>query len=304
MKGKSRLSLYGHLFLAVFFFAIAPADVFAVGEYDGIWIGTETINIPGYGVETETTGTVVYQKDANTLSFWDELLTSVDLVRSGSTWVLPSPKWITYQGYSVRVDSISVTFQSATSLTGTINLQLVDLGITASATLSHTKKACQAAAKDQTVANISGAIDSVRCYEITLPADTTDLNTETWGGTGDADLCTMYYRPDFDFYLSENASNKEQIAIPSPPPGKWYIILFGFEAYSGLNLLTTYTDNSSVQPISISGDQVFDLTDIILGLQIAAAVPTSLPIDMEADVNGDGRIGMEEVLYALREVGK
>lgn len=304
MKGKSRFGLYIHLFLAVFFFAIAPADVFALGEYDGIWVGTETINIPGYGVEIETTGTVVYQKDANTLSFWDEIVTSIDLVRSGNGWMLPSPQWVEYMGFTARIDSISVTFQSLTSLTGNIKMQFVALGITATATLSHTKRSCQALTKDQTVANISGAVDSVRCYETTLPVDSTDLNIETWGGVGDADLGTIFYRPDFNFYLSENSSNQEQIAIPSPPSGKWYFILFGSETYSGLNLHIAYTDNSTVRPVSISGDQIYDLTDIILGLQVAGAIPPSLPVDMESDVNGDGRIGTEEVIYALREVGK
>ncbi|NOR23590.1 MAG: PKD domain-containing protein [Desulforhopalus sp.] len=41
--------------------------------------------------------------------------------------------------------------------------------------------------------------------------------------------------------LSGNWTNEEQITLTSPNLGKWYLVLYGFESYSGLNLEVSYT---------------------------------------------------------------
>ena len=90
--------------------------------------------------------------------------------------------------------------------------------------LPHTKQACQNLTNGTTLSGISGAEDSLRCYELDLPSGSTDLDVQTWGGSGDCDLYLIYHRPDFDFYTSENWDNQEQITLATPYPGKWYVV--------------------------------------------------------------------------------
>ena len=68
-----------------------PESILAAGEYDGVWLGPMTITVPGVGTTTETTGSVFYQEDENKLHFYDFLFGTVELIKSGSQWVLPSP---------------------------------------------------------------------------------------------------------------------------------------------------------------------------------------------------------------------
>lgn len=238
MKKKS-LSKMAIVFLSLLILIInLPGIVFALGEYNGVWLGPETVTVPNYGSETEITGTVVYQEDQNTLNFWDPLFGSVDLIRSGNQWVLASPIWTTYMGYSAKITSVSITFPSTSSMTGKITAEVQ--GVIGIGTLSHTKQSCQNLANGVAISNISGAADSVRCYAINIPSGATNLDVQTWGGNGDCDLIQVYYRPDFDNYTSENSGNQEQITVASPPPGKWYIGVLGWESYSGVNLKASY----------------------------------------------------------------
>ena len=54
-------------------------------------------------------------------------------------------------------------------------------------------------------------------------------------------------------------------------------------------------------PGDINGDQIVNLADAILGLQILAMI-TPHEINRGADVNGDAKIGLPEVLYVLQHV--
>lgn len=236
MKSFLRMTI---IFLSLWILIINLSGiVFAAGEYDGVWLGPETITVPSYGLVTETTGTVIYQEDQNTLNFWDPMFGAVNLTKSGTQWILPSPIWTTYMGYSAQITSIRITFPSTSYLTGSITIEVQ--GVTGTGTLSHTKQSCQNLTNGTTLSGISGAEDSLRCYEIIVPAGATKLDVETWGGVGNCDLVQVYHRPDFDYYASENFGNQEQISVTSPPSGKWYIGLLGWEDYAGVNLKASY----------------------------------------------------------------
>lgn len=52
----------------------------------------------------------------------------------------------------------------------------------------------------------------------------------------------------------------------------------------------------------VNGDNHVDLVDLISALQIVSAISGSAP-DLEADVDGDTRIGMQEAVFILQEIG-
>lgn len=90
----------------------------------------------------------------------------------------------------------------------------------------------------------SGGEGSTTLYRITVPTGATRLTVTTSGGTGDLDL---YVRegaePTTSTYDCESAggNNEELCELDDPEAGTWYIMLEGFEAYSGASLLATVT---------------------------------------------------------------
>ena len=50
----------------------------------------------------------------------------------------------------------------------------------------------------------------------------------------------------------------------------------------------------------INTDGSVDILDAILGLQIINYIENTSPVDIVVDVNDDGQISIEEVLYALQ----
>ncbi len=70
-------------------------------------------------------------------------------------------------------------------------------------------------------------------------------------------------------------------------------------AFSGATYL--YTQKAQPESVSISGDTTFDLTDIILGLQILTNVAPSESVDVNADINNNNKIGLEEIIYSLEQ---
>ena len=65
-------------------------------------------------------------------------------------------------------------------------------------------------------------------------------------------------------------------------------------------------DMGAYEEFVIAGDVdvtgTIDLNDVILSFQVCAGMIPSLSLCTEADVNGDGTIGMEEVIYVLQNV--
>jgi hypothetical protein len=60
---------------------------------------------------------------------------------------------------------------------------------------------------------------------------------------------------------------------------------------------------ANVQPGDINGDGLIDMRDIILGLQVLVNSGSSSST-IDADVNGDRKIGWEEILYTLRQASQ
>ncbi len=93
------------------------------------------------------------------------------------------------------------------------------------------------------VTDLSGATGSEVYYKIDVPAGQSKLEIETSGGTGDMD---MYVRKDAKPTTSEwdhrpyVSGNNETVTINNPTAGTYYIMLRGYQAYSGVTLVATY----------------------------------------------------------------
>ncbi len=125
------------------------------------------------------------------------------------------------------------------------------------------------------VTGVSGAAGSDKLYSLDVPAGATGLKFVTSGGTGDADLYVKFgsapTTTTFDC-KSEASSNAETCNIATAQTGKYYVLVRGYAAYSGLSLTGSYTtggggtqtysntadftisDNATVDsPVSVSG---------------------------------------------------
>jgi hypothetical protein len=93
------------------------------------------------------------------------------------------------------------------------------------------------------VTGISGAAASEKFYRLIVPSGQTKLEFTISGGTGDADLYvkkgSLPTTADYDYrpYL---AGNNETVTINNPTGGDWFVMIRGYQAYSGLTLLATF----------------------------------------------------------------
>ena len=90
----------------------------------------------------------------------------------------------------------------------------------------------------------AGGEDSETLYRITVPSGATGLTITTSGGTGDLDLFVREGAEPIPSAFdcgSTGPDNDEVCEIEDPSAGTWYILLVGFEAYSGATLLATVT---------------------------------------------------------------
>lgn len=95
-----------------------------------------------------------------------------------------------------------------------------------------------------TVSSLSGTVDQMLNYYITVPAQANSLQIQTWGGDGDADLYVRYGAPpttDLYDYRPWLYGNDEEVTINNPQAGNWYIGIHGYTTFSGVSLKAQYT---------------------------------------------------------------
>jgi vibriolysin len=93
------------------------------------------------------------------------------------------------------------------------------------------------------VNNISGNKGSETHYFINVTSASRALSVKTSGGTGDVDLYVMYNeKPTTSKYNCRpyTSGNNETCTINLPQQGKYYIMLRGYENYSGVSLVANY----------------------------------------------------------------
>lgn len=91
---------------------------------------------------------------------------------------------------------------------------------------------------------LSGALDSETRYAITVPAGATNLKIVTSGGTGDVDVYVRFgSMPTTTTYdcRAYSPGNGETCTLAAPFAGTYYVLLVGYEAFSGVALVSSYT---------------------------------------------------------------
>lgn len=63
-----------------------------------------------------------------------------------------------------------------------------------------------------------------------------------------------------------------------------------------------WTGSGMTFPGDLNHDGKVNLADAVLALQIMAGIVPASPVFLDADVNGDRRIGMEEVIYIFDRI--
>lgn len=92
---------------------------------------------------------------------------------------------------------------------------------------------------NQILFDLGGTEDSQTFYYLDVPAHVNFLRIITLGGTGDVDLYVKFgEKPTLDRYDCRpyKDGNYEECQIVRPKPGRYYIMLHGYDAYSGLYL--------------------------------------------------------------------
>jgi subtilisin family serine protease len=110
--------------------------------------------------------------------------------------------------------------------------------------------AATALVNGQSLGNLSAGAGTVRNYYVDVPAGASNLTIRTDGGSGDVDLyvrqggqptaSTWDCRP----WLY---GNNETCTFPVIAPGRYYVLLHGYSAYSGASLLASYAVPQSLQ---------------------------------------------------------
>lgn len=103
-----------------------------------------------------------------------------------------------------------------------------------------------------TFTNIQGIAGSTAYYSITIPSNAKNLTIKIGGGSGDVDLYVKYGQSpttisyDCRPYL---VGNNESCSFPTPSAGTYYIMLKGFEPFSGVTLSASYQKSMNFTPI-------------------------------------------------------
>ena len=120
--------------------------------------------------------------------------------------------------------------------------------------------------------NITGTTGSETAFYIDVPAGATNLSININGGTGDADLYVKFgsapttSSSDCRPYLG---GNNETCDFATPNAGRYYIMLQGYQAFSGVTLTASFTEGGTTPPSCTAGNGV--LCDGVTEANISAS---------------------------------
>ena len=98
-----------------------------------------------------------------------------------------------------------------------------------------------------TESNLSAAQGAEIAYYIDVPAGASNLEFVTAGGTGDGDLYVRYgAAPTTSTYDCRpyKSGNNETCSFASPSEGRYYVMIRGYSAFSGMSLTASYDEDN------------------------------------------------------------
>jgi hypothetical protein len=110
------------------------------------------------------------------------------------------------------------------------------------------------------VTGFAGAENSNSNFSLFIPTGATDINFALSGGTGDADLVVKFGAPpsppkDYDCYAGLPGNNENCFFSSALSAGTWYVIIYGYSAFSGVDLTVSYRTTAASAP---SAPQIID----------------------------------------------
>ncbi len=116
---------------------------------------------------------------------------------------------------------------------------LAYMGVTVTATYGPAADPVKSLKSCVPVEGLSGAQDSEVFFKMEVPAGQTSLRISISGGAGDADLYVKKgEKPtvkSFDYHPGRHGNN-ETVEVLNPAAATWYIMVQGYQAYSGVTL--------------------------------------------------------------------
>jgi|GEM_PF-139736 len=115
----------------------------------------------------------------------------------------------------------------------------------ASVTGSYTEAAAPGEGGSASATDLSGSRRAWSHYTVEIPAGMGTLTVEMSGGTGDADLYVKQSgQPSSNSYDCRpyKSGNNESCSFNNPTAGTWYISIYGYSAYTGVDLTATWAE--------------------------------------------------------------
>lgn len=97
--------------------------------------------------------------------------------------------------------------------------------------------------------NLSGSRWGRTYFTVNVPAGATNLQIKTSGGSGDVDLYVRFgSQPTLSSYNCRPrlSGNNETCTFSVPQAGTYYLMLYGYAAYSGVSLVGSYQGGAAV----------------------------------------------------------
>ncbi|MEA2464866.1 MAG: hypothetical protein QOJ98_2613, partial [Acidobacteriota bacterium] len=103
------------------------------------------------------------------------------------------------------------------------------------------------------VSNLAGGLASQQFWTMSVPSGASNLQFQTSGGTGDADLYVRFgSAPTMTVYDCRPfaSGNNETCTFASPAAGTWHVMIVGDDPYSGMTLVGSYQTGAGCNSIS------------------------------------------------------
>ena len=150
-------------------------------------------------------------------------------------------------------------------------------------------------------------------YEVTLPKKVNVLSFKYDFLSQAEGLLSVFlddqivYKSD-ERYAGADTVSTGNISLGAIPPGR-HILTFRLDPFSALQSQVTISDVSfslldlvTKKEGDLNLDGIVDIRDAVLVMQVLADMTPAQPVNKEYDIDGDGRIGLSEVLYILQKV--